>query len=72
MNDSLRTELLKTLSELAEYSPDVRIGQLLANVGFLVEARAGTSIWDIEDRELLQVMQQHRDELEQRHVPSTT
>jgi hypothetical protein len=72
MSDSLRTELLHTLSEVAELSPDVRIGQMLANAGFLVEARAGGSIWDIDDSDLLQVVQQHRDELERRAVTSAT
>jgi len=72
MTDSLRTELLQSLSEVAELSPDVRIGQMLANVGFLVEARAGGSIWDIDDSDLLRVVQQHRDELERRIIPSAT
>jgi hypothetical protein len=72
MTDSLRTELLHTLSEVAELSPDVRIGQMLANVGFLVEARAGGSIWDIEGSDLLRVVQEHKDELERRAVPSAT
>lgn len=72
MNDSLRTELLETICEVAELSPDVRIGQMLANLGFLVEARAGGSIWDIEDRDLLQVVQQHRDELQRLTTPSAT
>jgi hypothetical protein len=72
MNDTPRTELLETIGEVAELSPDVRIGQMLANLGFLVEARAGGSIWDIEDRELLQVVQQHRDELQRRTVAAPT
>lgn len=70
MNEKLRTEILQSLIEVAELSPDVRIGQMLANIGFLVEARAGGSIWDIEDADLMQVVQEHKEELERRAVPS--
>jgi len=70
MNTLQRSELLATLSELSELSPAVRFGQLLANIGFLVEARAGQSVWDVEDDELLDVMEQHRAELAQRSQPS--
>lgn len=72
MNDTLRTEILDTLVEVAELSPDVRIGQMLANIGFLVEARAGGSIWDIEDSALMEVVQEHKEELERRTVPSSS
>jgi hypothetical protein len=61
--------LLQKLAQLVELSPDVRFGQLLANLGFLAEARAGQSLWDIEDPQLLQVLEQHRDELAQRTQP---
>jgi hypothetical protein len=61
--------LLDTLSELAELSPDVRFGQLLANLGFLAETRGGQSLWDVEDPELLRIMEQHRDELSGRLQP---
>jgi hypothetical protein len=65
-------KLLMKLIELVKLSPDVRFGQLLANLGFLAEARAGQSLWDIEDPRLLQIMEQHRDELVQRLQPSLT
>ena len=66
MNEIPSEALLQKLSELVEHSPDVRFGQLLANLGFLTEARAEQSLWDIEDPMLLQVMEQHRAELAQR------
>jgi hypothetical protein len=57
---------------LVELSPDVRFGQLLANLGFLAEVRAGQSLWDIEAPQLLKVMEQHRAELIERLHPSVS
>lgn len=71
MNEINSHALLQILSELVELSPDVRFGQLLANLGFLAEARAGQSLWDIEDPRLLQVMEEHRGELVERVEPSS-
>jgi hypothetical protein len=59
-------ELLDKLAVLWESSPEVRFGQLLANLGFLVEDRTDQSLWDIEDEQLLKVMEGHRAELSQR------
>lgn len=70
MSDAISQELLQKLSELVELSPDIRFGQLLANLGFLAEARAGQSLWDIENSQLLQVVEQHRLELAERLQPS--
>ena len=60
-------ELLENLNDLRELSPDVRFGQLLANLGFLVEDQTDRSLWDIEDEELLRVMEMHRFDLLRRH-----
>jgi hypothetical protein len=49
-----------------QLSPDVRFGQLLANLGFLVEDQTDQSLWDVEDARLLEVMEYHRVELLQR------
>ncbi len=64
--------LLQRLSEIITHSPDVRFGQLLANLGFLAEARGGHSLWDIEDEQLMEVMDQHLAELAAREEPSLT
>jgi hypothetical protein len=60
-------ELLRRLGELCELSPDVRFGQLLAHLGFLVEDREDRSLRDVEDERLLAVVEHHRAELERRH-----
>lgn len=48
-----KTESLPILAELCELSPDVRLGQLLAHLGFLGEDRTGRTLWDIDDDQLL-------------------
>jgi hypothetical protein len=55
--------LIETLADLRRLSPDVRFGQLLANLGFLVEAQTDQSLWDVEDARLLEVMEKHRVDL---------
>ena len=44
-------------------SPGVRLGQLLAHLGFLGENQTGRTLWDIDDEQLLAVLYQHRSEL---------
>jgi hypothetical protein len=59
-------ELIERLAELQQLSPDVRFGQLLANLGFLVEDQTDQSLWDVEDARLLEVMEKHRVDLRRR------
>jgi hypothetical protein len=72
MNQSLRHEALAVLGELSDLSPDVRLGQLLAHLGFLGEDQTSHSLWDIEDEKLLAVLIHHRAELLNRqHVTAS-
>jgi hypothetical protein len=57
---------LEKLACLCELSPDVRFGQLLANLGFLVEDQTDQTLWDVEDDQLLRVMEWHRRDLSRR------
>jgi hypothetical protein len=63
MTAPTRQEALAVLAELAELSPDARLGQLLAHLGFLGEDQTGRSLWDIDDEQLLAVLYHHRAEL---------
>jgi hypothetical protein len=63
MTSPTRKEALAVLSELTELAPDVRLGQLLAHLGFLGEDQTGRSLWDIDDEQLLAVLYHHRAEL---------
>jgi hypothetical protein len=58
-----RAEALDLLTELCALSPDVRLGQLLAHLGFLGEDQTGRTLWDIDDEQLLAVLYHHRGEL---------
>jgi hypothetical protein len=59
-------EALAVLAELCEMSPGVRLGQLMAHLGFLSEDQTGRTLWEIEDDEFLIVLHRHRAKLESR------
>jgi hypothetical protein len=63
MTADVRREALAVLAELASLAPEVRLGQLMAHLGFLSEDQVERSLWDIEDEELLAVLRRHRSEL---------
>ena len=62
----LQREGMEVLAEVWALSPDVRLGQLLAHLGFLGEAHVGKGLGDIEDDELIAVLYHHRAELKAR------
>ena len=57
MIQPLQQDILRSLTALCELSPDVRFGQLIANLGFLAEDMSERTLWEIEDGELLQVIE---------------
>ena len=59
----LHREALAVLAEVWSLSPDVRLGQLMAHLGFLGEAHVDKGLGDIEDDELIAVLYRHRAEL---------
>jgi hypothetical protein len=63
MTTPLHQELLQRLAELCELTPHVRFGQLLDFLGSLCADRSDRPLAEIEDRDLLSVMEQHREEL---------
>ena len=63
MISTTQREALAVLAELCELSPEVRLGQLLAHLGFLGEDETTRSLWDIDDEQLLAVLYRHRSEL---------
>src|SRR5438128_8540982 len=64
-------EALAVMAELCELSPDVRLGQLFAHLGFLGQDQTGRSLWDIDDEQLLAVLYHHRGELAARQANPT-
>jgi hypothetical protein len=59
----VQREALAVLAEVWALSPDVRLGQLFAHLGFLGEAHLGRGLGYIEDDELIAVLYRHRTEL---------
>jgi hypothetical protein len=62
----LQCEALAVLAEIWEMSPEVRLGQLMAHLGFLGEVHVGKGLGYIEDDELIAVLYRHRAELRSR------
>ncbi len=54
-----REELLKILAELSEVAPEVRLGQLVANLSYMARGLSTESIWDMEDEEFLKAAKAH-------------
>ena len=63
MTSDLQREALAVLAEVWALSPDVRLGQLFAHLGFLGEAHLGRGLGYIDDDELLSILYRHRAEL---------
>jgi hypothetical protein len=62
----LQREALAVLTEVWSLSPDVRLGQLLAHLGFLSETHLGKGLGYVEDDELVAILYRHRSELRAR------
>lgn len=63
MTPEFQREAMAVLAEVWAQSPDVRLGQLMAHLGFLGECHLGRSLGYIDDDELLSILYRHREEL---------
>jgi hypothetical protein len=54
MMNPVRQEILRVLEELSEVVPEVRFGQLMANLSYLARGPSKEAIWEMEDEELLE------------------
>jgi hypothetical protein len=66
MISDAQREALAVLAEVWALSPDVRLGQLFAHVGFLGEAHLERGLGYLEDDELTAILYRHKAELEAR------
>ena len=48
-----RREILRLLEKLSEREPEVRFGQLIANLAVVARGAEPSAVWDMEDEELL-------------------
>jgi len=68
MISAKRQEILRLLEKLSELTPDVRFGQLIANLSYLAVGPTNEAIWDMEDEQLLSAIRQHIADLSDRAV----
>jgi len=68
MTTPVRKDILHTLAELSECSPEVRFGQLIANLSYLAKGPTHEAIWDVEDEELLAAARKHLEERRKKEV----
>ena len=71
MTKSTRSELLATIAELSEMAPELRLGQLIANLATLARGAKVEAVWDAEDDELLAAAQRLRENYSGRNQPVT-
>jgi hypothetical protein len=57
MTNSTRQELLNVLQDLSVACPEMRFGQLIANLATLSRGLSAESLWDADDAELLSAAQ---------------
>ena len=66
MNHAVRDELLQVLSRFSEHAPDLRFGQLIANLAFLARSTGHSDVWEVEDGEMLEAARSFLHDLESR------
>ena len=68
MTSPTRKEMLKLLEQVSQLAPDVRFGQLIANLSFMAGGETSDAIWDMEDQQLLDALRQHAADLTKRQT----
>jgi hypothetical protein len=66
MTDSTRVHLLHRLSELMQLCPEMRLGQLIANMAAVARGAEIGGVWEMEDDELLAAVEWQIDEFNKR------
>jgi len=66
-----RQMILQRLEHVSELTPDVRFGQLIANLVFLASGPWDETLWDLEDEKFLKAIEQHLNDLAKRESTVT-
>ena len=66
MIEPTRQEILTRLARLSELAPDMRFGQLIANLAFMAAGPWDQTLWDLEDEQLVGAVRQMEFDLTQR------
>lgn len=66
-----RQEILRLLESLSELTPEMRFGQLIANLSYLAVGPTNEADWDMEDEQLVAATRKHSADLSDRAVNVT-
>jgi hypothetical protein len=66
MIEPTRQEILTRLARLSELAPDMRFGQLIANLTYMAAGPWDKALWDLEDDQLIEAIRQMESDLAQR------
>ncbi len=66
MIEPTRQEILTRLARLSELAPDMRFGQLIANLAFMAAGPWDQTLWDVEDELLVGAIRQMESDLSRR------
>lgn len=58
MIEPTREEILVRLARLSELAPDMRFGQMIANLAFMAAGPWDQTLWDLQDERLLEAIRQ--------------
>jgi hypothetical protein len=70
MIDQTRRELLERLWQVSELAPDMRMGQLIANLSTMAEGPWDKTLWNVEDEKLLAAASEFAVALARRQAPA--
>jgi len=68
MIEPTRHEILTRLARLSELAPEMRFGQLIANLAFIAAGPWDRTLWDVEDEQLIGAIRQMETDLSQRTI----
>jgi hypothetical protein len=66
MIEPTRQEILARLARLSELAPDMRFGQLIANLAFMAAGPWDQTLWNLEDEDLVGALRQMESDLSKR------
>ena len=67
-NLELKQDILRAMADLIDHNPDLRFGQLIANLAVIARGPTPEAIWEMEDDELLEAIKSHIGDYEKRHA----
>jgi hypothetical protein len=63
MIETTRQEILTRLAHISELYPEMRFGQLIANLAFMAAGPWDQTLWDLEDAQLVGAVRQLESDL---------